>query len=122
MQAFFIHPSYLVQVGKALFDGQLLDVHFTRSFCKHILGVKVTYHDIEAIDPDYFKNLKWMLEACAVLHFISPFFLHSTHQCDGYYNFLCFCCTCRTISAMFWISLLALMLMKRSSYYMNGQK
>ncbi|KAK4796818.1 hypothetical protein SAY86_029144 [Trapa natans] len=49
-------------VGKALFDGQLMDVHFTRSFYKHILGVKVTYHDIEAIDPDYFKNLKWMLE------------------------------------------------------------
>ncbi|XAR48483.1 Ubiquitin--protein ligase [Bertholletia excelsa] len=49
-------------VGKALFDGQLLDVHFTRSFYKHILGVKVTYHDIEAIDPDYFKSLKWMLE------------------------------------------------------------
>lgn len=53
---------YDLQVGKALFDGQLLDVHFTRSFYKHILGVKVTYHDIEAIDPDYFKNLKWMLE------------------------------------------------------------
>lgn len=49
-------------VGKALFDGQLLDVHFTRSFYKHILGAKVTYHDIEAIDPDYFKNLKWLLE------------------------------------------------------------
>ncbi|KAI7738652.1 LOW QUALITY PROTEIN: hypothetical protein M8C21_021949, partial [Ambrosia artemisiifolia] len=49
-------------VGKALFDGQLLDVHFTRSFYKHILGAKVTYHDIEAIDPAYFKNLKWMLE------------------------------------------------------------
>ncbi|KAL8490394.1 hypothetical protein ACS0TY_025562 [Phlomoides rotata] len=49
-------------VGKALFDGQLLDVHFTRSFYKHILGTKVTYHDIEAIDPDYFKNLKWLLE------------------------------------------------------------
>uniref|UniRef100_A0A2P2MUY2 HECT-type E3 ubiquitin transferase n=2 Tax=Rhizophora mucronata TaxID=61149 RepID=A0A2P2MUY2_RHIMU len=49
-------------VGKALLDGQLLDVHFTRSFYKHILGVKVTYHDIEAIDPHYFKNLKWMLE------------------------------------------------------------
>lgn len=51
-----------LQVAKALFDGQLLDVYFTRSFYKHILGVKVTYHDIEAIDPDYFKNLKWMLE------------------------------------------------------------
>ncbi|ERN14346.1 E3 ubiquitin-protein ligase UPL2 isoform X1 [Amborella trichopoda] len=60
------HLSYFKFVGrvvaKALFDGQLLDVHFTRSFYKHILGAKVTYHDIEAIDPDFFKNLKWMLE------------------------------------------------------------
>eukprot|EP01018_Ginkgo_biloba_P023206 Gb_26785 [translate_table: standard] len=60
------HLSYFKFVGrvvaKALFDGQLLDVYFTRSFYKHILGVKVTYHDIEAIDPDYYKNLKWMLE------------------------------------------------------------
>ncbi|BFI34167.1 E3 ubiquitin-protein ligase HUWE1 [Marchantia polymorpha subsp. ruderalis] len=60
------HLSYFKFVGrvvaKALFDGQLLDVYFTRSFYKHILDVKVTYHDIEAIDPDYYKNLKWMLE------------------------------------------------------------
>ncbi|KAL7249065.1 hypothetical protein ACSBR1_011264 [Camellia fascicularis] len=60
------HLSYFKFVGrvvaKALFDGQLLDVYFTRSFYKHILGVKVTYYDIEAIDPDYYKNLKWMLE------------------------------------------------------------
>lgn len=54
----------ILQVAKALFDGQLLDVYFTRSFYKHILGVKVTYHDIEAVDPDYYKNLKWMLEVC----------------------------------------------------------
>ncbi|GMH25044.1 hypothetical protein Nepgr_026887 [Nepenthes gracilis] len=60
------HLSYFKFAGrvvaKALFDGQLLDVYFTRSFYKHILGVKVTYHDIEAVDPDYYKNLKWMLE------------------------------------------------------------
>ncbi|GKB28152.1 E3 ubiquitin protein ligase UPL1-like protein isoform X1 [Tanacetum coccineum] len=60
------HLSYFKFVGrvvaKALFDGQLLDVYFTRSFYKHILGVKVTYHDIEAVDPDYCQNLKWMLE------------------------------------------------------------
>lgn len=60
------HLSYFKFVGrlvaKALFDGQLLDVYFTRSFYKHILGVKVSYHDIEAVDPDYYKNLKWMLE------------------------------------------------------------
>lgn len=31
-------------VGKALADGQLLDVHFTRSFYKHMLGIPITYH------------------------------------------------------------------------------
>ncbi|KAH9287706.1 hypothetical protein KI387_031823 [Taxus chinensis] len=60
------HLSYFKFVGrvvaKALFDGQLLDVHFTRSFYKHMLGAKVTYHDIEAVDPDYYKSFKWMLE------------------------------------------------------------
>ena len=49
-------------VGKALYDGQLLDVHFTRSLYKHMLGKPIVYQDMEAIDPDYYKNLKWMLE------------------------------------------------------------
>nr|GEV27630.1 E3 ubiquitin-protein ligase UPL1-like [Tanacetum cinerariifolium] len=40
------HLSYFKFVAKALFDGQLLDVYFAQSFYKHILGVKVTYHDI----------------------------------------------------------------------------
>lgn len=67
MSIILVSDVYLHQVGKALFDGQLLDAHFTRSFYKHILGVKVTYHDIEAIDPSYYKNLKWMLEVCFTL-------------------------------------------------------
>eukprot|EP00898_Chlorokybus_atmophyticus_P008084 jgi/Chlat1/8277/Chrsp78S07706 len=60
------HLSYFKFIGrvvaKALYDGQLLDAYFTRSFYKHMLGVPVTYHDIEANDPEYYKNLKWMLE------------------------------------------------------------
>jgi len=49
-------------IGKAIFDGAQMDVHFTRSFYKHILGKNVVWHDIEAIDPEYYKNLKWLLE------------------------------------------------------------
>lgn len=49
-------------VGKALADGFLLDAHFTRSLYKHMLGIKPTHHDMEAIDPDYYKNLKAILE------------------------------------------------------------
>jgi hypothetical protein len=49
-------------IGKAICDGQLLDAHFTRSFYKHMLGLSVNYHDLEAIEPDYFKSLKQLLE------------------------------------------------------------
>jgi len=49
-------------VGKAVSDGFLLDAHFTRSLYKHMLGMKPTYQDMEAIDPDYYKNLKMILE------------------------------------------------------------
>lgn len=66
-----------MQVGKALFDGQLLDVYFTRSFYKHMLDVKVTYHDIEAVDPDYYKNLKWMLQVSVNRQSLPFYFLFS---------------------------------------------
>jgi len=49
-------------VGKALLDDQVIDAHFTRSFYKHMLGQPLTYRDIEGVDPDFFKNLTWMLE------------------------------------------------------------
>ena len=49
-------------VGKAVADGFLLDAHFTRSLYKHMLGVRPTHHDMEAIDPDYYKSLKMILE------------------------------------------------------------
>lgn len=49
-------------VGKALLDNQIIDAHFTRSFYKHMLGQPLTYRDIEGVDPDFFKNLSWMLE------------------------------------------------------------
>jgi len=48
-------------VGKAIYDGQLLDAYFTRSFYKHMLGVKPSVSDVESIDPEYYKSLKWIL-------------------------------------------------------------
>ncbi|GBG33706.1 E3 ubiquitin-protein ligase UPL1 [Hondaea fermentalgiana] len=44
-------------VGKAVADGHLLDAHFTRSFYKHILGLKVTPSDMQSLDPEYYRNL-----------------------------------------------------------------
>ena len=49
-------------IGKAVVDGHLMDAHFTRSFYKHVLGVAVDYTDIEALEPDYYKSLKQILE------------------------------------------------------------
>jgi E3 ubiquitin-protein ligase HACE1 len=46
----------------AIYHGELLDIHFTRSFYKHILGLKVIFEDIESLDPQYYKNLKWLLD------------------------------------------------------------
>jgi len=65
----FINPDHLSYfkfvgriIGKALFDSQMLDAYFTRSFYKHMLGIPVSYQDMEVIDPEYYKNLKWILE------------------------------------------------------------
>lgn len=48
--------------GKALHDGYMMDAFFTRSFYKHMLGQSLSIYDMEDIDPEYFKNLKWVLE------------------------------------------------------------
>jgi len=49
-------------VGKAIHDGHNLEAWFTRGFYKHMLGRKVVPADLEAFDPEYFSNLKWMLD------------------------------------------------------------
>ncbi|CAK4122100.1 unnamed protein product [Aphanomyces euteiches] len=49
-------------IGKAIADGQLLDAHFTRSFYKHILQLPLSYSDMEAIDPEYYRNLHSILD------------------------------------------------------------
>jgi len=59
------HLAYFKFVGriiaKAIYDNRALDAHFTRSFYKHILGKKVDYRDMEAVDPEYFKSLDWIV-------------------------------------------------------------
>lgn len=49
-------------IGKAIYDGRLLDAYFTRSFYKHILGQAPDFRDLEAVDPEYHKSLQWTLE------------------------------------------------------------
>jgi hypothetical protein len=48
-------------VGKAIFDDQRLDAYFTRSFYKHMLNSPVTWMDFEVEDPEYYRQLQWIL-------------------------------------------------------------
>jgi len=52
--------------GKAIFDDELLPLHFTQSFYKLLLGVNVDFQDFQAVDPEMHKNLTLMLETDSV--------------------------------------------------------
>jgi len=49
-------------IGKALYEGRVLDCHFSRAVYKRILGKTVSIKDMETLDLDYYKSLVWMLE------------------------------------------------------------
>jgi E3 ubiquitin-protein ligase HUWE1 len=49
-------------IGKAIYDGRLLDAYFARSFYRQLLGKSVDYRDVEWVDPEYYNSLCWILE------------------------------------------------------------
>lgn len=65
----FVNPEHLsffkfigMVIGKAIYDGNFLDCHFSRAVYKRLLGRPVSLKDMETLDDDYFKSLMWMLE------------------------------------------------------------
>lgn len=60
------HLSYFkfvgMIIGKAVYDGYVLDCHFSRAVFKMILSKQVSLKDMESLDLDYYKSLVWMLE------------------------------------------------------------
>ncbi|KZO97882.1 HECT-domain-containing protein [Calocera viscosa TUFC12733] len=49
-------------VGLAVFHRRFMDAYFIVSFYKMVLGKKVTLADLESVDAELFRGLKWMLE------------------------------------------------------------
>ncbi|DAZ94767.1 TPA: hypothetical protein N0F65_011331 [Lagenidium giganteum] len=49
-------------IGRGLFEGTLIDCHLALPICKHILGIPMTFSDLEFVDNDLYKNLKWLKE------------------------------------------------------------
>ncbi|KCV69621.1 hypothetical protein H696_04040 [Fonticula alba] len=49
-------------IGRAIFDARVLDVHFTQSLYKHMLGRPISHQDMAAVDPSFHQSLVWILE------------------------------------------------------------
>jgi len=60
------HLSYFHFVGRimgiAMFHGHYIDGGFTMPFYKMLLNKSINLEDIEAVDPNLFTSLHWMLE------------------------------------------------------------
>lgn len=48
-------------IGKALYEGRVLDCYFSRAVYKRLLGKSTSIKDMETLDPEYYKSLQWML-------------------------------------------------------------
>ncbi|KAL1492672.1 hypothetical protein ABEB36_010896 [Hypothenemus hampei] len=49
-------------IAKAIYDNKLLECYFTRSFYKHILGIRVKYTDMESEDYSFYRGLVYLME------------------------------------------------------------
>ena len=65
----YINPDHLNffkfvgrMVGKAIFDGQLLECFFARSLYKMMIGEELLFEDLSDMDNDCFRNMKWWLQ------------------------------------------------------------
>jgi len=57
-------------LGKALMEHQTLPVHLSLPLLKHILAVPITFSDLEFVDVELYRNLRWIQENnnVSVLH------------------------------------------------------
>jgi len=62
--------------GKALWDLQLLDCYFVKAFYKIMLGIPLSYHDLEDYDPALYKSLSWILNNQGV-EMLSSYFVET---------------------------------------------
>ncbi|KAG6619347.1 putative HECT E3 ubiquitin ligase [Phytophthora cinnamomi] len=49
-----------ILVGKALFEGLVLDVHLALPLLKHVLGIPISFSDLEFLDEELHRNCKWL--------------------------------------------------------------
>ncbi|TMW66077.1 hypothetical protein Poli38472_003842 [Pythium oligandrum] len=47
-------------MAKCLLEGQLLTVHFSLPLLKHVLGVPISFSDLEFLDEELYRNASWL--------------------------------------------------------------
>jgi E3 ubiquitin-protein ligase HUWE1 len=65
----FVNPDHLNffkfigrMIGKALFDGHLLECYFSKPLYKMMVGQDITFEDQQDLDNDYFRSCRWGIE------------------------------------------------------------
>jgi E3 ubiquitin-protein ligase HUWE1 len=65
----YINPDHLNffkfvgrMVGKAIFDGQLLECYFARSLYKMMIGEELYFEDLSDMDNDCYRNFRWYID------------------------------------------------------------
>ncbi|RHY34203.1 hypothetical protein DYB32_001086 [Aphanomyces invadans] len=49
-------------LGRALLEGQLMKAHLALPVLKHLLGVPISFADLEFVDHEVYRSMKWMKE------------------------------------------------------------
>lgn len=49
-------------IGRALLEGLFMQAHLALPMLKHLLGVPISFGDLEYVDEEVFRSLKWMKE------------------------------------------------------------
>lgn len=49
-------------IGKAVFDGELLELEFSKPLFKMMVGDDLELDDLKDLDNNFYKNIKWLLE------------------------------------------------------------
>ncbi|RHY39867.1 hypothetical protein DYB30_001056 [Aphanomyces astaci] len=47
-------------LGRALLEGQLMKAHLALPVLKHLLGVPISFADLEFVDHEVYRSMKWM--------------------------------------------------------------
>lgn len=53
-------------IGRALLEGQFMQAHLALPVLKHLLGVPISFADLEFVDQEVYKSLKWMKDNTGV--------------------------------------------------------